>query len=211
MIHQGSLETYQYISDWIHPDFPFSRRDGWDRFGILGVLGDFIIPCTYGDILEIGIGESTVYFVKLAQKYNRKVYHCDVQQSVFENAKTVEGYFGNNSILFIGSSDRLFNEITLTPIALGFIDGDHTYEQAKKDFYNLLPYVVDDGYILLHDTYPTDESYLSENRCGEVYKLRQEIEKDKRFDCLTIPRGVAMDVGFSIVRKKPPQLSYYNE
>ncbi len=38
------------------------------------------------------------------------------------------------------------------PIAMGFVDGDHTYEQARRDFENLDRFLVPGGYALLDDT-----------------------------------------------------------
>jgi len=223
--HKGSLETYEYIAKWIAPDFFFSKNDVWHRFGMLGVFGDFVLSCTPGNILEIGTGESSIYLSHLARKYNRAIYHCDIAPSKIINPLTVAGYmtpaeerftdrkvyYTGRSTLFMGPSDDMFKELNILPIALGFIDGDHIYEQVKKDFENLVPLVVDNGYILLHDTYPPDESYVDENRCGTVYKLRQEIEKDPRFDCITLSRGCAMGVGLTIVRKKPAVREYFNE
>jgi len=103
----------------------------------------------------------------------------------------------------------MFEKIGSVEIALGFIDGDHTYEQARKDFESLLPLIVENGYIILHDTHPPDASYLDPNRCGTVYKLRQEIEECKNLDTITLPRGTAMGVGLTIVRKMPSQMEYF--
>lgn len=36
---------------------------------------------------------------------------------------------------------------------LVFLDGDHSYEAVKRDLLGLLPYVVDGGYILMHDAH----------------------------------------------------------
>lgn len=210
--HKGSRETYDYIAQWIAPDFFFSKNDVWHRFGMLGVFGDFILSCTQGDILEIGVGESSIYLAKVAKKYGRKIIHCDVSPSKIDNPLTIPGYLDPEiGTFFRGSSDDLFKQNFLRPLALAFIDGDHNYEQVKKDFWNAVEWMVDDGYIILHDTYPPDESSVDENRCGTVYKLRKEIENDDWFDCITLPRGCAMGVGLTIVRKKPLNRPYYNE
>ena len=52
---------------------------------------------------------------------------------------------------------------------------------------------------------------MNEEKCGTVYKLRQELEKDDRFDVLTLPRGCAIGVGLTIVRVKPLKRYYFNE
>ena len=209
--HPGSRGTYNDIANWIAPDFFFSRSDGWARMGFLGVFADFVLYGTAGDVLEIGVGESSIYLAKVAKKYGRRIYHCEISPGKIDNPLTIPGYLEPEiSVFYRQGSDKMFEE-ALTPLALGFIDGDHLYPQVKKDFYNALDRLVDNGYIILHDTYPPDESYVNENRCGTVYKLRQEIEKDPGLDCITLPRGCAMGVGFTIVRKKPKQRAYYNE
>lgn len=217
-VHKGSQETYDFIADWIDPNFFFSKNDKWDRFGMVGVFGDYVLSCTGGDIFEIGVGESSIYLTRLAYKYNRKIYNCDVSPSKIINPMTVRGYLADDYVystpqdlqtpdkkgyFFAGSSDQLFKMVRLTPLALAFIDGDHVYEQVRKDFDNVLPYIVDHGYILLHDTYPPDPAWTDENRCGTVYKLRRELDLDPRFDTLTLTRGAAMGVGLTLVRKKP--------
>lgn len=226
MEHRGSKETHEYIADWIAPNFFFSIRDVWHRMGILGVFGDYVLSCTQGCIVEIGCGESSIYLSHLARKYSRKIYHCDIAPDKIINPLTIAGYMTEhaldmahsmgqleqrNSLFFIGSSDDLFKNANPTNIALSFIDGDHNYDQAKKDFDNLFERTVDNGYICLHDTYPPDPSYLPDNRCGDVYRLRQELEKNPRINTITLPRGTAMGVGFTICRKKPAKLEYYNE
>ena len=208
--HKESLKEYNRISQWIAPGFFFSRNELWTRMGMLGIFGDYILSCTAGDILEIGVGESSIYLAALARKYDREIYHCDVSAAKIDLPLTVEGFLApERSVFFRGSSDELFIKIKISPIALAFIDGDHNYNQVKKDFYNVVPYVVDDGFIFLHDTYPPDDDFLSENYCGTVYKLRQEIEKDERFDCITLIKGTAMEVGLTVCRKKSTNRKEY--
>ena len=94
---------------------------------------------------------------------------------------------------------------------MAFIDGDHIYEQVKRDFENTIQYVVDDGFVLLHDTYPPDERHASVSMCSTSYKLRQELERDNCFDCLTLTRGTAFGLGLTIIRKKPGNRLFFNE
>lgn len=224
-MHQGSRETYYFIADWIHPRFFFSNNDVWHRMGILGVFGDYVLSSIpQGDIAEIGVGESSIYLGALAYKYHRRIYHCDIAPDKILNPLTVPGYLTEPNtyltpelhqgpyercVLFAGPSDDFFRDVKLTPLALSFIDGDHNYEQAKKDFYNFLDRTVEGGFIFLHDTHPPDDSYLPDYRCGDVYKLRQEIEKDPYLDCITLTQGTAMGVGITIVRKKPKEMTEY--
>jgi hypothetical protein len=172
--------------------------------GFLGVFGDYVLSCTQGDILEIGVGESSIYLSQLARKHSRKIYYCDIEHSKIINPRTVQGYLEERLGVFVmDSSDNMFANIPISPIALAFIDGWHSYDQVKKDFYNTLRHLVKDGYILLHDTYPPNyEEFIDENHCGDVYRFRQELEADPAFDTLTLVKGAAMGVGLTIVRKR---------
>jgi hypothetical protein len=226
-IHPGALDTYKYLSRWIDGKFPFSYPDGWGRMGFLGVFAHYVLSHLRGDILEIGAGESSVYLNQVAKIFGCRIFHCDIQGGVLTNALSVPGYFCDDNILiwptdevsqahqcvlFAGPSDKFFERIKFTPIAFAYIDGDHTYEQARKDFYNVVPLVMDNGFIVLHDTYPHREEYTAENVCGGVYKLRQEIERNRKdFDAITLVEGTAISHGFTIVRKKPKDLPYFNE
>jgi hypothetical protein len=225
-IHLGSKETYEKIANWGGEELPFSKYLRWDRMGLLAILADYFLNYSKGHILEIGAGESTVYFTYLAKKYNRKAYFCDIQRSIYENALTVPGYFDDDvavisedgkrkisyakNTLFIGSSDAFFKEVELPQIAVAFIDGSHNVDFVRRDFYNILPLIEETGAIFIHDTMPLDETYLHENACGDGYKLRQELEIDPRLDTFCFLRS-AHDVGLLMVRRKPENLPYYKK
>lgn len=227
-MHKGSKETYEYIANWICPDFFFSKNDVWHRMGFLGVFADFVLSSIGGDVAEIGCGESSIYLSHVARKYNRRMYHCDIAPDKILNPLTVPGYMlpydldpvvavdrpktfiAQNSSFFMGPSDEFFQQVDPKGLALSFVDGDHNYMQAKKDFENFLERTYENGYILLHDTYPPTKEYLCpDSRCGDVYRLRQELECDERVDVMTLPQGTAMGVGLTICRKKPSQREYF--
>lgn len=186
-------------------DFPLFVNYSWNKWRFFAVLSDFILFHTKGDIVEIGIGITSTFFTVLSKKYKRKIYHCDTDKV------KVEQYLLKNidcNSVFLGFSDDFFKKVKLTPIALGFIDGDHMYEQAKRDFDNLFPYVVDDGFIFIHDTYPPTEDQLAKQACGTSYLLRQKLEKDSRVDCFTFTKS-AFNVGLTMARKKSKDLPFY--
>ena len=209
--HPGSRDMFDIISQWQEAEVVVSKNFGWARMGILGILGDYVVRHTTGDILEIGIGESSIFLGKVAQKYSRKIYHCDIATSDITNMNTIDGMFIPNSLMYDGPSDAFFKNVSFTPIAMAFIDGDHTYKQVRKDFFNTLPLVVPNGYIFLHDTYPPTEDYTCpHSHCGDVYKLRQELEMRDDMDCFTFLNG-AMSVGLTMIRKHPMDLPYYQD
>jgi len=210
--HPGSRDMYDTIAQWEECSIVVSKTMVWDRFGILGILGDYVLRYVKGDIVEIGVGETSIFLTRLAKKYGRKVYHDDLQQSHIRNMLTVPGIFDPNGIAYAGRSDDFFKEVDFTPIALGFVDGDHTYEQAKKDFENIFDLLVEGGYIFLHDTYPLNDEYLTPTTCGDVYKFRQELEMrsctKKDIEVFTFPFG-AINVGLTMVRKLPVDRPYF--
>lgn len=209
--HPGCKETHRFIAEWEPGPIVVSRRLIWGRFGILGILGDYILRyLPSGNIAEIGVGESSLFLTELSRRHKRKVYHCDISPGEIVNCLSVEGFFDPTSVVYTGSSDDFFREVTFTPLAIGFIDGDHNYEFVKRDFENMLSLVMDNGLIFIHDMYPPTEEYLSEHRCGDGYKLRQELERRSDLDVFTFPFG-AMGVGLTMIRKLPKDLEYYRQ
>ena len=231
--HPGSQETYDHIAQWTDTPFPFSKKDGWERFGILGVLSQLILrglPET--DIIEIGTGESSIYLTETARRLNRRIFYVDEALGKITNPLTIKGYLHEDTILiqnslgeaytkdysknkavaFCGTSDEYFRHMNLKAnIGFAFIDGEHHYEFVKKDFENIFKLLVPNGIICLHDTYPYNEDLVLGDYCADSYKMRQELEKDPRVDTFTFTKTVAVDVGLTIVRKKPTERPYYNE
>ena len=227
--HCASQELYDHLSSWIHPSIPFSSKDSWGRFGILGVLGDMILRTLPGThIIEIGTGESSVYLTQLARLHNRSIFYCDASPSKITNPLTIKGYLhedtimleGNpdvseykskNAVAYAGTSDDMFKNLDIPTIGLAFIDGEHHYEYVKRDFENIFRNLCDDGYIFIHDTYPYDEELVLGDYCADSYKIRQELEKDDRVDTFCFNKMVACNVGMFMVRKKPQNRPYYQQ
>jgi len=82
---------------------------------------------------------------------------------------------------------------------LVFIDADHSYKASLNDFKLVLPLVNDNGLILLHDTYPPSEEFISSDCCCEVYKTAEYIRNNFNKECeiVTLP----FYFGISVVRK----------
>jgi hypothetical protein len=199
--HPGSKELYDRVANWHPGPLLFSKEFGWERWGLLGVIADFILHYTPGCIVEVGCCETSIFLSALGEKYGRQVFHCDLQRSVIENCKTVPGYFGKNSQTFIMPSGEFFKTVQLPcPAALVFIDGDHMYEQVREDFINALSVLDKEGFILLHDTAPPNKDWTTPSTCGTVYKLRLELEKDNDFQIFTFRRS-SWDVGLTLVQR----------
>jgi len=227
--HPGSQETYDFIADWNGNRLPFSHKDGWGRFGILGVLGDMVLTSLPGThIVEIGTGESSIYLTQLARLHNRRIFYCDEARGKITNPLTIKGYLHEDTVLlngdaamhnymnsqavaYVGTSDDFFANINLPKIGLAFIDGEHHYEYVKRDFENIFERLVPDGYIFIHDTYPYEEGLVLGDYCADSYKIRQELEKDDRVDTFCFTKMVACNVGMFMVRKKPLNRPYYQQ
>lgn len=217
--HRGSLDTYETLSQ---------GRDGLERFRILEDFGQYVLNGVQGDILEIGVGESSYFLSRIAKRFNRRLYHCDISPSKIVNPMTVPGYLSDSEeityfeerdpnpesfkrvVCFGGSSDQFFKRVPIAPIAFAFIDGDHSYLQVKEDFWNVWKFLQEDGVVVLHDTAPPDETWINENQCGDVYKLRQELQVEFiKMDVLTLRKGCALGVGITFVRKRPRSMEFY--
>jgi predicted O-methyltransferase YrrM len=87
-------------------------------------------------------------------------------------------------------SDQFFSEYTEEPADVIFIDGDHSEEQAARDFMNAVKILAPRGVIALHDTYPwrrlgdVPQTHL----CGDVYKVAAAIKDSGFYGVVTIPR-----------------------
>jgi len=209
--HPNSQEGYDGVSQWVDPNFFFSKTVGWENVGIIGVLADYALNYLSGDILEIGCGTSTIFLTALAEKYKRQIYYCDYEGCKIINPASVKGHMSETyGHFYLCPSDDMFAKNEVTPLAFTFIDGGHTYEQAKNDFWNAEKLTVPNGYIAMHDTYPPTEHYVDFQACGDVYRFRQEIEKDKRFDVITLV-GRESYVPITLIRKKPLNRPYYQE
>ncbi len=84
-------------------------------------------------------------------------------------------------------------------IDMAFIDADHCWTSAFRDFEHLWPYMRDNSIVFLHDTYPTSEKFLASWLCNDCYKTPDNIKNKYGGECeiLTIPRNP----GLTLVRK----------
>lgn len=85
-------------------------------------------------------------------------------------------------------------------IDMAFIDADHASIQAFKDFEGIFPYVIEDGFIFLHDTYPFNVMMTRPDYCNDSYKVPYMIREKYQNKCevVTLP----FNPGLTIVKKK---------
>lgn len=137
-----------------------------------------------GKILEVGrwLGGSTTLICSAASQYEGgEVVSVDLKVKAPNYAldslieKHLQRLGLNNFKLFVGSS---FDFDPGMSIDLVFIDGDHSYEGAKKDFKNAMKYLSTGGDILFHDSCETRPFATYHD---QVAKLMDEVKKNKEF------------------------------
>lgn len=110
--------------------------------------------------------------------------------------------------LFKETSDEFFKDIEVWEkyFDLIFIDGLHHADQVKRDFENSLKCLTDNGFIVIHDTLPTDEKYTHVPRdskiwFGDVYKFAGSLHTYTNLTYCT----VNIDCGCTVVWKDDPE------
>lgn len=178
----------------------FDSFNGWK---ILELLVPTILYYRPYCVVEIGAGESTKILAFAAEQAGVKFHSCD--KSPRKNIK----YFHDHIFHQVFSDDFMgyFND---SP-AVVLIDADHHYEQAKKEFDFFFEKLVPGGVIFIHDTFPPSEDFLSMTACGDVYRLRQELElRTDEMDCFTWPYTTNY-MGLTQIIKKDPNRPYWGK
>ena len=124
---------------------------------------------------------------------------------------TVEAPFHTETHLFAETSDAFFARrgpealLAGRPIAFGFIDGLHTFEQSLRDFINLEAWCGPRSVLVIHDTLPMDEPTQRRKgelrfHTGDVWKvvrcLREYRPDLDVFTIATGPTGLTVVAGF---------------
>jgi hypothetical protein len=152
--------------------------------------------------LELGIREGG-NFITLA-KHCKKAVGVDVLGPKFGLTDNMEYHTTTTDDYFNSLPDETMFDVV-------FIDADHSHEQSLKDFLNVKDRVIEDGFILFHDTYPYDSCMMDVGQCNDVYKTAQYIKEHliDEFEIVTLP----INPGVSIVKKisRNKQLIYLND
>jgi predicted O-methyltransferase YrrM len=159
----------------------------FDHISFISFLADWIRPENY---LELGV-RSGENFITISSKSVKStaVDLCPISFDLPENAKS-----------YLGSTDDFFNNLDENEkFDLIFIDADHSHEQSLKDFMNCQKFIIEDGFIILHDTYPINDVYLDPSFCNDCYKTPLYIKQNlsDNFEVLTLP----FHPGLTLVKK----------
>ena len=139
--------------------------------------------------LELGIAKARCFNV--ISQYFTESLAIDINKKAmgFINTK-------NRVVIFCDcTTDVFFGKKTSGRFNLIFIDANHDYKNVKKDFYNSLGVLAEDGIIILHDTYAPDKE--SAPHCKDAWKIQEELRNDKCIQFINLP----FYYGLTIVKK----------
>lgn len=136
------------------------------------------------NILEIGCydGGSSSYLSHFA----KNMVTIDNNDPCRFEPKILQGNVGRSYKYLAGDSHspKILNqmkELMVEPWDFVFIDGDHSYEGVKADFYNILPYLEPGTPVAFHDIIITDFHHQHGCYVGEFWRDLKE-EYDGEFD-----------------------------
>jgi len=130
--------------------------------------------------LEIGVFQGKC--LNKIQTHAKECYAVDVN--------FVRKNFDKNVFLFQMTSDAFFNTIPKDlKFDMVFIDGDHNKDQVYKDFMNVKDRIIDDGFVIFHDSYPINEAMLSPHLCENSWEAVRDIKAQfhAEWEILTLP------------------------
>lgn len=147
----------------------------------ISILCSIYNPNTY---LELGLYEG--------ETWNKVNTFCNRKIGVDIIDRNISGE------IYIETTDSFFSHFK-DKIDMAFIDADHNFESAKKDFLNCFNLLNDGGIIALHDTDPIDNNLFSSGYCGDSYKMVNYLENFEGINVITLP---ITEAGLTIVTKK---------
>lgn len=156
----------------------------------IAIIAGIVKPEIY---VELGLYEGET--MKKVLPYVTKAFGVDLKKN-----SHLEELEKNNPKLTIeyNTTDSFFTKFT-ERIDMAFIDADHCFESAKRDFDNVLSRLSDNGIIFMHDTDPINDSYFDFGLCGDSYKLVPLLEERNDINIITLP---LTEAGLSIIMKK---------
>jgi predicted O-methyltransferase YrrM len=137
--------------------------------------------------LELGVYDGAT--LEKVSKVVPRVIGVDIVD--FRKDKTIGEFHQTSTQNFLNN----FNEI----VDVIFIDADHSFEAVKLDFKASLKNLNEFGIIILHDTDPISEKYISREHCEDSYKIIDWIKAEyPDMDVFTFPISEA---GLTVVKR----------
>ncbi len=178
-----------------------------NEIALFNLLFSIAISSRPTTILELGTGpgvSSRAFFRALrywemADRKPRFLHTCDLDKA---STDRVRARFGQSVVPHPVSTDELaaWWSLKKVPIDLLYIDADHSHAQSLADFDHFCRWVVPNGLILMHDSFPLSELHEEDRYSGHVWITVQEIKRNRadEFEACTIPHLC----GVSILRRR---------
>lgn len=152
------LPIHERNAPWTHPLW---RAEVFDHLGFISFMASWIKPKLY---IEYGLADGD----------NARVItpHCERAIGVDMVVRDKVRIIPNLEIYEMTTEN--FNKVLKEndiKTDLVFIDACHDSKVAFQDFKDIFPHVVDNGFIFLHDTYPTIERLTEEKFCHDSWKV----------------------------------------
>ncbi len=144
--------------------------------------------------VELGLYQGET-LVKVIPHVN-KCFGVDMKPNQY--LQNLENIYQNKLTMNYCKTDDFFLNFN-QKIDMAFIDADHCFDSALKDFENVLLLLNDNGIIFMHDTDPINNDYINPGFCGDSYKLVPLLEKRDDINIITLP---LTEAGLSIIMKK---------
>lgn len=172
-----------------------ARPERHSHWILLDRLVDIILQNVEGCVVEIGLGKSTDVILKHSMAAGVRYLGCD-------NSRRRGRWASKLPIeLYRMNSEKFRAQFPDIPVALVNMDGSHDYEVVKLDMAFFLARLSPGGVIFLHDTYPPAHLISSSAEfCGDVYRIRDELEQDSSVQIFTWPY-TALGCGLSMISK----------
>ena len=111
-------------------------------------LDNFIRTKTYGNILEIGQGGSTVILLDATKDTDRMVYSIDMKFKLKDVMKHLPNDYIERLKFIQDNSQKIHLKEKFGTL---LIDADHTFTGVRKDTMNFWDNLDDNGYMIFHD------------------------------------------------------------
>lgn len=142
--------------------------------------------------VELGLDKGDTF--KKVLPYAQKCYGVDMKP----NDHLTKLAQVDKVVLNYCSTDKFFETFD-KKIDMCFIDADHYFESALRDFENAFKLLNDDGMILMHDVDPIHNNYINPVLCGDSYKIVPILEARNDLNIITLP---LTEAGLAIIMKK---------
>ena len=157
----------------------------------IAIIASIVKPNVY---VELGLYEGET--ISKVLPHVNKCFGIDMKTNT--TLQNLENCHKNKLTINYCKTDDFFLNFN-QKIDMAFIDADHCFESAIKDFENVLKLLNDNGIIFMHDTDPINNNYIDPGFCGDSYKLVPLLEKRKDINIITLPMTEA---GLSLIMKK---------